>query len=74
MTEPLRFEPLEGRTPEGTLQDPMRRLCKFAYQCRICGKEHQADHVVARTVDGFHRPDNLMGAPLKLQGLGEDLP
>ena len=35
MTEPLRFEPLEGRTPEETLQDPMRHLCKFNYQCRF---------------------------------------
>ena len=38
MTEPLRFEPLEGRTPEGTLQNPMRRLCKFAYQCRYAAR------------------------------------
>ena len=47
MTEPLRFEPLEGRTTEGTLQNPMRRLCKFAYQCRICGKEHEAEFYVS---------------------------
>lgn len=47
MTEPLRFEPLEGRTPEGTLRDPMRRLCKFNCQCRICGKEHQAEFYVS---------------------------
>ena len=38
------------------------------------GRLNNTIHVVARTVDGFYRPDNLMGAPLKLQGLGEDVP
>ena len=35
MTGPLRFELLEGRSPEETLKEPMRHLCKFNYQSRI---------------------------------------
>ena len=41
--------PLAGRTPKSVFQDTryIRRLCRFDYQCRLCGGEHFAESYIS---------------------------
>ena len=45
MKTPNKPVPLAGRTPKSVFQDTpyIRRLCRFDYQCRLCGGEHSAE-------------------------------
>ena len=45
--EPIRMTPMAGRTPEDVLPHPMRRLCRFEYQCALCGNEHHLETYIS---------------------------
>ena len=67
MKEEQRTEPLAGRSPEDVLANPIRRLCRFEYSCRLCGLEHHLENYISISARNFQEYKTLLARKLEDQ-------